>query len=212
MKTIIDQVDTVDDARSTHRANDVDRASAIVVAGRDADTLSSIRAPSCALAIWRRAPRIAFPTSDIATFAPIRFEARSAEVHTVVAEHLAARRRRDWASLAADIGALARHFADIVRSAEVELRLEPVTTDACRKFHADYVSCRLISTYLGPGTEWIRAGDPDRIHRLATGDVAAFKGREWAPDRPILHRSPPIAGSGDVRLLLVIDPLRPIDP
>ena len=212
MKTMIGQVDPAEDARSTHPANDVDRASAIVVAGRDADTLSLIRARSCALAIWRRAPRIIFPTSELTTFAPIRFEAGSAEVHTAVAEHLAARRRRDWAGLAADIGALARHFAGILRSAAVELRLEPVTTDACRKFHADDVSCRLISTYLGPGTEWIRADEPDRIHRLATGDVALFKGRKWAPDRPILHRSPRIAGSGDVRLLLVIDPLRPIDP
>ena len=39
--------------------------------------------------------------------------------------------------------------------------LEVVRTDSCRKFHADYVTARLITTYLGEGTQWLDEADAD---------------------------------------------------
>jgi hypothetical protein len=33
-----------------------------------------------------------------------------------------------------------------------------------------------------------------------------FKGHGWAPEAPIIHRSPPIAGTGQQRLVLVLNP------
>jgi hypothetical protein len=42
---------------------------------------------------------------------------------------------------------------------------------------------------------------------MAIGEVGIFKGRLWAEEPSILHRSPPIAASGERRLLLVLDPL-----
>ena len=90
-------------------------------------------------------------------------------------------------------------------------------SDGSGTFHADYVSLRLILTYAGPGTQWLDQGDAARLHdgaaietlcvrAIPTGDVALFKGRKWARDAPIIHRSPPIADTGQRRLVLVIDP------
>ncbi|WP_448663430.1 DUF1826 domain-containing protein [Sphingomonas sp. CJ20] len=107
-----------------------------------------------------------------------------------------------------EIVALARRFAAILSVAAVAIRLEVVETDACRKFHADYVTARLLTTLVGPGTQWV-LGDPEGagpIRQMRTGDVAIFKGVLAADPPGILHRSPPIAQTGETRLLLAIDP------
>lgn len=57
----------------------------------------------------------------------------------------------------------------------VMLRLERVTGDACKRWHADYVSVRLICTYRGAATRWIEQPG-DRQRALATGTVGLFKG------------------------------------
>lgn len=111
--------------------------------------------------------------------------------------------------LRADILALARRFAAFMQVETVRLRLEAVTTNACRKVHADYTDLRLISTYYGPGTDYLPAGaEPSEssLHRMAAGDIGLFKGRLYGEDHlPCLHRSPPIEETGEVRLVLVID-------
>ncbi|MFM7350550.1 MAG: DUF1826 domain-containing protein [Erythrobacter sp.] len=118
-------------------------------------------------------------------------------------------------ALAADAAALARLFCETLALARFELRLEVVRTDSCRKFHADYVTARLITTYVGEGTQWLDGGDaarfaagaePRRINRLAAFDVGLFKGK-LATGTPAIHRSPPIVGTaGGARLLLVLNP------
>ena len=126
----------------------------------------------------------------------------------------------DAAALTADIVDLAATFTDIMDTDRVAIRLEVVETDACRRFHADYVTARLICTYVGPGTQWLdtrdaaalaAGADPQTltIRQIGTGDVAIFKGRLWSPDAPAVHRSPPIAGTGARRLMLVMDPAPP---
>ena len=96
------------------------------------------------------------------------------------------------------------------------MRLAIVTTDSCRKFHADYVKARLITTYVGTGTQWIEGADvarvakgaePSRINTLNACDVGLFKGKMWTQS-PAIHRSPPIEDSGERRLTLVLDPPR----
>ena len=110
-----------------------------------------------------------------------------------------------------DIQMLAAAQAKLANSAEVEIRLEVVESNSCYKFHADYVTCRLLSTYIGQGTQWIEAryreeSEPP-IQQLRVGEVGFFKGRLWKDSPTILHRSPPIGGTGEQRLLLVIDPV-----
>lgn len=130
-------------------------------------------------------------------------------------------REPDTTVLSTDIAELATEFARIMDVDRVAIRLSIIDTDACRRFHADYVTARLICTYVGPGTQWLDdadaaawagGADPDTltIHQLDSGDVAIFRGRLWAPDAAAIHRSPPIAGTGVQRLVLVIDPAAPV--
>lgn len=111
--------------------------------------------------------------------------------------------------IGADAVELARHLAGFSGCKRMKLRLEIIENDACRRFHADYVTYRLLTTYRGPGTQWIRTGEADSIAQLQPGDVAILKGRLLTDEPAVLHRSPPIAGQGIQRLVLVLDPVMP---
>lgn len=115
-------------------------------------------------------------------------------------------------SLVADIRSLAMRFAELTGAASLRVRVEGVTTNACKKVHSDYTDVRLITTYAGPGTDYAPHGDPDCcLERMPVGAIGLFKGRLFARltsengHAPCLHRSPPIEGSGMKRLVLVID-------
>ncbi|MDM7956628.1 DUF1826 domain-containing protein [Blastomonas sp.] len=110
-------------------------------------------------------------------------------------------------TLATAITDLATRFAALMRCDTVRVRLEGVTGNACRKVHADYTDLRLICTLAGPGTDYTLGDDPDApLLRVATGAVALFKGHMFGPGHSAcLHRSPPIEGSEERRLVLVID-------
>ena len=118
--------------------------------------------------------------------------------------------------LLADITRLATAFAAIAEVDLVDVRLERISHDACWRFHRDCVDARLLTTYRGPATEWVPppyAGDALRDQKAYQGpsehlgihDVAVFKGSCAGPGRGIVHRSPPIAGTGQTRLLLVLN-------
>lgn len=115
----------------------------------------------------------------------------------------------EW--LAQDIHAQAKQLSDIFSTSDLRLRVETVTDDACRRFHADNVKARLICTYSGPGTEYGVAKDgemPAHIYRAPTGQPILLKGLKWSGSgkRPLRHRSPPIEGTGLWRLVIVIEP------
>jgi hypothetical protein len=115
-----------------------------------------------------------------------------------------------------DMGSLVMHFSSISGSRSVDVRLDVIADDGCSKFHRDFVDLRLLTTYLGPGTQWI---DPENaadalarqndyegpIHELPSGTIAIFKGSREMPCKGLVHRSPPIAGSGQKRLLLCLN-------
>ena len=118
--------------------------------------------------------------------------------------------------LIADLANLIQVFAGITASARVDLRLERVNDDACWKFHRDSVDARLITTYRGPTTEWVKPSHGERaireqkefsgpLERLGAHDVAIFKGTRASTGNGIVHRSPPIAGTGCTRLLLCVN-------
>ena len=116
----------------------------------------------------------------------------------------------------ADIGELVSHFAAIVDSDYVDIRLETVTHNSCWKFHRDYVEARLLTTYLGPATEWVQPDYSEQalleqmkysgpIERMKTHHVSIFKGSCLGTDSGVVHRSPPIAGTGQTRVLLCLN-------
>lgn len=183
------------------------------------DILAGIADDDCNLAIWQRpafadfAPLIAGEPQDL------RFTCDPAGLPAMLADGLAQGGYGGdpalHATLISDAARLAQLFCAAMDLATLELRLEVVRTDSCRKFHADYVTARLITTYVGEGTDWLdeaeaarvaNGGAPERIKRLSAFDVGLFKGK-LATERPAIHRSPPIAGTGAVRLLLVLNPV-----
>jgi len=188
------------------------------LAATDPAILQDIRREDCNLAIWQRALAVDFAPMLHGTPQDIRCEAARDEVPEVLVGQLAAHgfaASHLHDALASDVGTLAQHFCAALGLARLEIRLEVVTTDSCRKFHADYVSARLITTYVGPGTDWLdtrdaeavaRGEEPSQINRMASGDVGLFKGK-LATSYPAIHRSPPISQSGETRLLLVLNPV-----
>lgn len=114
----------------------------------------------------------------------------------------------DGDALIDDIARLAWCFGRMMGCERLRLRLEVVETDACRKFHMDYVTARLLMPLVGPGTQWIdvRDGGDAPFRQLDLGHVGIFKGRLAVEAPAILHRSPPVAASGETRLLLALNP------
>lgn len=110
-------------------------------------------------------------------------------------------------ALSLDIVDLADRLSTVAGSTRLKLRLEVVETDACRRFHSDYMTLRLLTTYRGAGTQWHPVDHPNVIEALNAGEVAIFKGRVLLDPPTILHRSPPIEARGEQRLLLVLDPV-----
>ncbi|MEM6266859.1 MAG: DUF1826 domain-containing protein [Pseudomonadota bacterium] len=181
------------------------------------DVLDDILYADTNLAIWERSP---IPEVDAlleGAGADVRFSASLIQIDDRLRLELSHAGFPDHPAkyaLIEDIADLAKRFGSILGLEQVELRLERVTTNSCRKFHADYVSARLITTYVGTGTNWLdtqdaqrvaRGEEPARIHSLNTGDVGMFKGK-LSTDFPVIHRSPPIDGTGETRLLLVLNP------
>jgi len=124
-------------------------------------------------------------------------------------------------------------FKDLSSVQTVRFKLERVVGDECRAFHCDRNALRLISTYRGPTTEValndnvVRSalGQAGResfditnarvvkrahdVFRLPVGAVAVMKGDAYPGNegRGLVHRSPPLTGSGLVRVRLVVDPV-----
>ena len=111
-----------------------------------------------------------------------------------------------------DISALSVAFADVMKTDFLRLRLAKVSGNACRKFHKDAMTARLICTYRGLGTQYGVSkgqGEPKDVFNVPTGSPIILRGHIWPPrpDSGLLHRSPPIEGSGETRLVLVLDPV-----
>ncbi|MEM7067258.1 MAG: DUF1826 domain-containing protein [Pseudomonadota bacterium] len=111
-----------------------------------------------------------------------------------------------------DVVSLSEHFARLMETNLVRIRLDVVHDDACRKFHIDAVTARLVCTYRGAGTQYgisMDGAEPKRIFSVPTGAPILLRGTKWPepPTSGLLHRSPPIEGTGAVRFMLVIDPI-----
>ncbi len=182
-----------------------------------ADILPEIKQEACSLAIWQRDPLRDVETIMVPEAQDIRFNTPIAILPERLNEAMSQAGFAELPvrkALIEDIAQLARRYGAIMALDALSVRLEIVTTDSCRKFHADYVPARLITTYVGSGSDWIEPEDagrvrnglaPRQINSLSAGDVGIFKGKlGWG--EPIIHRSPPIAGTGERRLLLVLNP------
>ena len=122
-----------------------------------------------------------------------------------------------------DISELVRAFSIISESELVDIRLEHIDHDSCWRFHTDVVDFRLLTTYIGPGTEWVNPRHAENaiidqkkysgpLEQLKLAEVAIFKGKKASKTDGIVHRSPPIEDSGGSRLLLCLNKSSEVSP
>lgn len=194
------------------------RNAAVGVAVADyPEGLAAILKPGCAAAIWRRQPEHRFqnwidrldpsalPAGRI-MLRPDTVQAAVTDLCDIAGTPVCPEREQ----LIGDMAALSDLFAKLVQTPYLRLRLQPVTSNACRKFHIDVMTARLICTYRGQGTQYgisTDGQDPTRVFSVATGAPILLRGTLW-PEKPLsglLHRSPPIEGTGETRLVLVLD-------
>ena len=125
----------------------------------------------------------------------------------------------EW--LQTDLQQLGEIFCAVSGSPFWKGRHEIVRERQCPRFHQDAVSVRLITTYAGPGTEWLFAhecGDDldarlsqtkSQVRTLFPGDVAIMKGSapgwEAWPDFPVLLHRSPTASPAAPRQVLTLD-------
>lgn len=109
------------------------------------------------------------------------------------------------APLETDIVNVIELFGQLFQRKFVQVRLEVSNKQSCPKFHCDNVFVRLLVTYFGPTTEYIKSDNPQDIHRVPLNSLVFLKGHKHPhyQDR-VLHRSPPMTHK-DRRLTLVLD-------
>ncbi|MEX0305155.1 MAG: DUF1826 domain-containing protein [Leisingera sp.] len=192
-----------------------------VLQARDASALSGIKQPGVAAAIWQRDPAPEF-ASWISGLPPEKLPKLRSLVGVGALEgciqaacSLAgtpAGPERDM--LAGDIAALGFLMSEIMETPLLHVRLEVVTTNACRRFHVDNMTARLLCTYRGTGTQLAQPGAEAAPLSVSPGSAVLLRGRRWPgkEQTALLHRSPPIEGTGETRFLAVIDPAMDHEP
>jgi hypothetical protein len=184
--------------------------------------LSAIRDPGAAATVWERAPLPGFqtwidalPPSQLPRARVILRPEAVCDALIEIADFHKTPNGPERNMLIEDASALALIFGDLMRCDHVQLRLDVVDTNSCSKFHIDAVTTRLVCTYRGTGTQYglsERGKEPAEIMTVPTGSPILLRGTRWpeSPPAGLLHRSLPIAGTGETRLLLVLD--RVTDP
>lgn len=132
-------------------------------------------------------------------------------------------------ALSTDVAQLVNTFCRLFALSRARLCLSVLEHVMCPRFHTDRVPCRLVTTYQGAATEWLRHDAVDRsklglgnagladersglfageheIQRLSCGDVALLKGELWRDyeGAGLVHRSP-AADADHPRLFLSIN-------
>ncbi|NRB30269.1 MAG: DUF1826 domain-containing protein [Rhizobiaceae bacterium] len=186
---------------------------------RQANELAQFLEADCAALVWRRSALADFQnwldTLPVDHFPVGRLVLRPQAIGDAMAQlcdmcGLAHSAEREL--LINDVAVLGDLFAGLMEADYVRLRLEKVTDNACRKFHRDTLTARLVCTYRGPGTEFgLGRGDqdPDPIHAVPAFSPILLRGNQWleSPNSGLVHRSPPIEGTGQTRFVMVLDPI-----
>lgn len=121
----------------------------------------------------------------------------------------------------ADVAWLISAYACLLGAKCIGVRLRVLDKAMCPRFHVDHVPIRLITTYAGIGSQWLKEGAMDRsqlgnlhaepqdfmkIQQINCGDVALLKGERWIGNEGhgLIHRSPQ-PRRDQRRLLLSLD-------
>lgn len=145
---------------------------------------------------------------------------------------------RVHAWLLADAAGLVARLAALAGPGPLKISLGSVRDDQCRRFHVDYLRLRLVTTYAGPGTQWLPeeavdrhalehaidcspweaneriARAPNAVRHARAGDVLVMRGSRFPgvePRRGAVHRSPPLDGTGQARVVLIVSTVDPVE-
>ncbi len=192
--------------------------------------LHRISEPDVNLSLWQRTP-LASVAHEVASLRvtdlpDIRCRTSSATFDEDIGALLNGQSLdpQTYSAWLADLRRLADLFFAVCAGRDVTARLETTDDDGCRRFHVDRTHLRLLCTYRGRGTEWltneqvdrnaqgsgapnkriVRFGQPSRFKPFWVGILKgdAYPGNAG---RGLVHRSPPIAGSGQTRVLFCLD-------
>ena len=211
-----------------HVGSNTERRAAI---GTNPDVLTDIYQNYVNMAIWQRQISTSLNAECLSLLANKQFTGEqlilSTDKSSCLEELLPALSR--YPNLLEDMQTLVDMFSCLFDPESIGLRLTPLSKSMCPKFHVDRVPCRLITTYIGAGTEWLQHSDVDRsklgagsgglsdadsglypnidsIKTLSSGDTALLKGESWEGNEGggLVHRSPTV-DTEQRRLLLTLD-------
>jgi hypothetical protein len=179
-------------------------------AGWTDEAVRGIDAAGCDIAVVRRPPPMECgPLVAGGTLGAVRFttaaRGAAAKIDRALARLDLVKPARQRAAVADDILSLVCGMLAVFSWPRVEVRLDLTDEQSCPKFHCDNVLVRLVTTYVGPGTEYVERHAADTVHRAAPGSLVFLKGhRHPTHSDRVLHRSPPMR-PGTRRLCVAID-------
>lgn len=188
----------------------------------DASVLADIIQPETNLCVWQRELDKAL-TDEISQLVhnwpslKVQETGSSDELQKILLQRLG----QPYSALIRDVALLADMMQMLFDEPHVGLRMTVLNQAMCPRYHLDRLQARLITTYAGPGMQWLSndavertsAGpltltpDSELEHRqLSAGDVALCKGDNWPRQsgNGLIHRSPAVP-AGTARLLVTLD-------
>lgn len=196
--------------------------------GRTSNILTEITKPQVNLALWQRPiqQEISHEVAHLhgAQLLDVRRPSSLVSMDNDVCDLLQQQGvpPENFENLRADLAQLAGFMYSVSQKPDFTFRLFTTDRDDCRRFHLDRTNLRMMCTYKGPGSEWLTDPQVDR-GALARGEpneaiirfgepshfqpfwVGIHRGDPLNVGEGLVHRSPPLEGSGQVRVLLCLD-------
>jgi hypothetical protein len=122
-----------------------------------------------------------------------------------------------------EVVSVIHEFMDLTAQIGVQIVFGQINSDHCRLFHSDKNHLRLLCTYTGNGTQWLKNADVNRnglglgnnlghkeghpVQQLKPYDIAILKGDSYPKndDNGLVHRSPPMLMGDEPRIFLALD-------
>ena len=194
------------------------------ITGTNPNILENIHQKDVNITIYKR--DINLLEKQINALLKLNIELKSTgDIDTIIHEISRIIKPNDFQLLLQDIKNLLSIFGNITGTKNLKLFLATINTNMCRKFHSDVNDLRMLCTYSGPGTLWLKEDninrkaleayksneaiviDENTIQQVDTGAVTILKGSKYAgkTTKAVVHRSPTIEEKSQKRLLLRID-------
>ncbi|EKJ84977.1 uncharacterized protein DUF1826 [Leptospira meyeri] len=187
------------------------------------EVLFDINRKGINIAIWKRSPsrNIINYLDILSKIKNFSLQINSKEVQSID-KYLPIHYNRTVLDFAKEMLQLSNLFAMVTGLKEHNLHISTIETTQCPLYHVDFLSYRMICTYIGPSTQWIPNFNADRNH-LGCGrnnhlvkdfrlvretenfDVILMKGDTHPndPNNGCIHKSPEIINGS--RIFIRID-------